>query len=154
MCSAWTPKLELLHPRHRPNLEKRDRLFLPTPKTRTPPVIISFANAIYDDNHPPGHFPETSEGILNFPYNNYGILSTVVGWIRNWRLDWKHAHFFSFIQDLYKLLVRELHPPEKYIWYITTFFDQAPHLELFPVRRGIIVVLIVMFRDARDFSAG
>ena len=43
-----------------------------------------------------------------------------------------------------QLLVRELHPPEKFIRYVTKLSDRAPYLESFLVRHGI----------DRDFRVG
>jgi hypothetical protein len=42
----------------------------------------------------PGTFSKNQEVCWNFTLI-YEILSTVVGWIRNWQLDWKHAHYLS-----------------------------------------------------------
>jgi hypothetical protein len=44
-----------------------------------------------------------------------------------------------------QLLNRELHLPEKYIRYITKLSDQAPRLESYLVRHGIV-------RDIHDFQ--
>jgi len=85
-------------PSARPNPETHDWLFLPTPK-KLGYLLASIYLPLTPftmTTTPPGHFFEKSGGMLNFPGNNYEILSTVEDWIRNWRLDWKHAHCLSF----------------------------------------------------------